>query len=65
MLVRRKKRENDMNNYELAAKLTILDAIEKGHVLKTDIIEYMRSEVYIKSVESYARVIKAGAICER
>jgi len=54
-----------MNNYELAAKLTILDAIEKGHVLKTDIIEYMRSDVYIKSVHSYVELIKDGAICER
>ena len=43
---------------EKAMQLTIMDAIEKGHVNKNDLITYMSSDVFEKSVDRYATVIK-------
>lgn len=43
---------------EKAMQLTIMDAIEKGHVNKDDLIKYMSSDVFEKSVDRYATVIK-------
>jgi len=43
---------------EKAMQLAIMDAMEKGHVNKEDLITYMSSDVFEKSVDRYAVVIK-------
>lgn len=43
---------------ESAMKLTIMDAMEKGHINKDDLIAYMSSDVFEKAVHRYATAIK-------
>lgn len=41
------------NNIELAMQLTIMDAMEKGHTNKDELILYMESETFKSSVKNY------------
>lgn len=41
-----------------AIKMTILDAIEKGHTNPAELAEYMKSEVFEKSVKIYKEMFK-------
>jgi len=47
---------------ELAIQLTIMDAIEKGHHKRDDLMGYMKTDVYRKSVESYVELIESHAM---
>ena len=38
---------------EVAMKMVIMDAIEKGHTNKNDLVDYMKSEVFEKAVRNY------------
>jgi hypothetical protein len=38
---------------ELAVKMVILDAIEKGHTNTNDLIEYMSSKTFENAVNNY------------
>lgn len=40
-------------NIELAMQLTIMDAMEKGHTNKDELILYMESETFKSSVKNY------------
>ena len=42
---------------EIATKMVILDAIEKGHTDKKQLIEYMQSDVFEKSVQNYITLL--------
>ena len=44
---------------ELALKMVILDAIEKGHIEKAELINYMNSQVCANAVASYLNTINA------
>ncbi len=38
-----------------AMEMTIMDAIENGHIDKSELIEYMKSETFKTSVNSYVK----------
>ena len=38
---------------EVAMKMVLMDAIEKGHTNQNDLIEYMKSEVFETAVRNY------------
>jgi hypothetical protein len=42
---------------ELAVKMVVLDAIEKGHTNTSELISYMSSETFKKAVENYKSII--------
>ncbi len=42
---------------EIAVQLVIMDAIEKGHTDKKDLIAYMSSETFNNAVENYLSLI--------
>jgi hypothetical protein len=47
---------NNLSNQtktELAVKMVILDAIEKGHTNTNELIEYMSSETFKNAVNNY------------
>ena len=46
------------NVTEIAIQIVIMDAIEKGHTNTTDLIEYMKSEVFETAVKSYIEKLK-------
>ena len=41
------------NRIEIAAQVVIMDAIEKGHTKVSELVEYMKSEVFEIAVKSY------------
>ena len=43
--------------HKVAIQLVIMDAIEKGHTNKQELIAYMSSEVFEKAVNSYVSLI--------
>jgi hypothetical protein len=43
---------------QTAIQLVIMDAIEKGHINKNDLIEFMKSEVFEKAVKNYVKLLK-------
>jgi hypothetical protein len=54
----------DMNNTisnqtatETAIQFVIMDAIQKGHTNKAELIEYMKSDVFTKAVANYKAMI--------
>ena len=38
---------------QTAVQMVIMDAIEKGHTNASELIEYMKSEVFQKAVKNY------------
>ena len=38
---------------EIAAQMVIMDAIEKGHTNKDELIQYMNTEVFANAVKRY------------
>lgn len=38
---------------ESAMKMVIMDAMEKGHINQSELMEYMKSEVFEKQVKNY------------
>lgn len=44
---------------ELAVKMVIIDAIEKGHINPSELAEYMESEVFKNSVANYKSMMNA------
>lgn len=42
---------------KLAVKMTILDAIEKGHTDKDELIAYMSSETFKKAADNYIELL--------
>ena len=56
--------ERTMNNTisnqtatETAIQFVIMDAIQKGHTNKAELIEYMKSDVFTKAVANYKAMI--------
>ena len=43
---------------EVAMKMVIMDAIEKGHTNQNDLIAYMKSEVFETAVRHYISMFK-------
>lgn len=43
---------------EVAIKMVIMDAIEKGHTNTNELIAYMKSLVFEKAVKSYVSLMK-------
>lgn len=43
--------------HDIAAKLVVMDAIEKGHTNKAEIIEYVKSDTFKKAVKSYVSMM--------
>jgi hypothetical protein len=44
--------------YEAAIQMVIMDAMEKGHTDKTELIAYMASKTFEAAVERYAEMFK-------
>jgi hypothetical protein len=44
---------------EFGAKMTIMDAIEKGYTNKKKLIEFMKSKLYQESVIHYAEMFES------
>ena len=42
---------------ETAIQFVIMDAIQKGHTNKAELIEYMKSDVFTKAVANYKAMI--------
>jgi len=42
---------------QTAIQMVIMDAIEKGHTNRNELIEYMKSEVFEKAVENYISML--------
>jgi hypothetical protein len=43
---------------EFGAQMAIMDAMEKGHTDKNELISYMKSETFINAAASYARMFE-------
>lgn len=43
---------------QTAIQLVIMDAIEKGHTNESELIEYMKTTVFEKSVKKYVDLLK-------
>ena len=41
---------------EVAIQMVIMDAIEKGHTNKNELVEYMKSEVFESAVKNYLQM---------
>lgn len=46
---------------EKAIQMVIMDAIEKGHTDKNELIAYMQSEVFEKAVQNYVSLLNQEA----
>jgi hypothetical protein len=44
---------------ETAIKMTIIDAIEKGHTNVSELAQYMKSKVFETAVKNYKNLIKS------
>lgn len=42
---------------EVACKMVLMDAMEKGHTNKADLINYMRSKTFEDAVKSYIEMM--------
>jgi hypothetical protein len=42
---------------ELATKMVLLDAIQKGHTSKKDLCMYMESQVFAQAVKNYKSML--------
>lgn len=47
---------------EIAIQLVIMDAIEKGHTDTAEIVEYMKSETFFKSVAEYISLMESATV---
>jgi hypothetical protein len=45
---------------EAAMQMAIMDAIEKGHVRISNLVEYMKSEVFKNATNRYVSMINEG-----
>lgn len=43
---------------EIAIKMVVFDAIEKGHTSADQLCEYMKSEVFMNAVRNYINLMK-------
>jgi hypothetical protein len=43
---------------ETAIQMVIMDAIEKGHTVISEMAEYMKSEVFATAVSNYKRMLE-------
>jgi len=41
----------------MSIQLVVMDAMEKGHTNTDELIEYMKTDIFKKSVESYVRIM--------
>jgi len=41
-----------------AIKLTLLDAIEKGHTARSELIEFMKSKTFQEAAKRYAKFLE-------